>query len=473
MDTSEMDVVSAWPVVVVRAADAGATYLSWTWLDNPSTRRAVKLDGASVAAATAALDRALMAPVQLSSDGSDPADYESKADAAQRALSRGAFACVDRERHLARLLTEALLPSELRAQILDRAGEFSKVHLRITPSPRLARVPWELLFADPCHRLLEVAMITLDPPTTVHGARTALPEQWANTRHRPPLHILDPALPPRAAEHGLGRTLAGLAKNALVQGISGEADSSSGGRHGGTNTARALSRIDLSRELQIPRSRLFYFGHVSSTTAEPGSASIHLYDNARTSSSDAGQWGMAEPLRPRTRFGTVAEAQPGDHLPLSALDFLLGTQQCNDSAVWGQYSSIRPQRGHEIWPMPPRVALIACEGGVDFRSSETFGLVVAMVDSGASLVTTTRWTLPTDNAFHTIAGLRKSVHPTVDLALIVDRAHTQRDPLRLMHEWQCAQLAKWESGSGGLACSPIVWAALTHTIAEARSDSSA
>ncbi|WP_088943658.1 hypothetical protein [Rhodococcus sp. 1168] len=464
---------SSWPVVLLRAADAGPTYLSWTWLDNPASPSAIKLDTAQTSAALDLLDRALLAPLPLagsSSDG-DGDEYESREAAAHRALVTGAFTNLAEERLLSAQLTEAVLPETLRTELIDRADSHGAVHMRITPSPRLARVPWELLFVDAGRRLLDVAVITFDPPSTVHAERTVLPPRWAEVSHLPALHVLDPSLPIRAVEHGLGRTLAGLAKNALIRGISSEASVKNSSSHTRLNTSQIISRLDLSRQLHAPRSRFFYFGHVSSTADEPGSASIHLHDTVGAAGSAS--WGMAQPLRPRTKSGTLATARPDDHLPLSALDLLLGTQQCTDERVWALYASDGPQSGHEIWPVPTRVALIACEGGVDFRSVETFGLVIAMVDSGASLVTTTRWTLPTDHAFHSVAGVRRSVFPTVELALAVDRAHSRQDPIGLVHHWQREQLTKWESSPASIEHSPIVWAALTHTVAEARVPTSA
>ncbi|WP_206510393.1 CHAT domain-containing protein [Rhodococcus sp. BGS-1C] len=452
------------PTVLVRVADAGDTYLSWTWLDTPGSSQAVRLDGTVVKDVVDLLDCALLAPLPVGTD-----QFESKDAATRRALLTGAFAKPDTERTLSAALTEVMFPKTLREEIVERSLRHGGVHLRVTPSPRLARVPWELLFVTPDRRLLDVAMVTLDPPTTVHAERTVLPPAWSEVEHLPALHILDPSLPTRAIDHGLGRTLSGIAKNALLAGLATNAKASSSAvSSSGLNASQTIDRVDLSRELRIPLSRLFYFGHVSSTTDEPGSASIHLHDTSGASSSDASRWGMAEALRPRTRLGERAPAHPGDHLPLCALDFLLGTQQCTDPHVWRAYGSDKPQSGHEIWPIPSRVALIACEGGVDFRSAETFGLVMAMVDSGASLVTTTRWTLPTDHAFHTAAGLRKSVVPTVELALAVDRSHASADPLQSLHRWQQGQLAKWAAGDGNIAHSPLVWASLTTTVAAAR-----
>jgi hypothetical protein len=193
-----------------------------------------------------------------------------------------------------------------------------------------------------------------------------------------------------------------------------------------------------------PRSRLFYYGHVSAEPDEPGSASLHLSDVSDTS------WGMARPL--------------GTHLPLSALDLLLGTTLAPEEYK-GRYPDAETDGGHDIWPMPSRVAVIACEGGADYRSRETFGLVIAMLNAGAELVTTTRWTLPTDLAFWHFHDdvARRGVHPTTELALTVDRAHTRDDPIAELLEWQRGQLNSWRDSDGAIEFSPLIWASMTNT----------
>ena len=128
----------------------------------------------------------------------------------------------------------------------------------------------------------------------------------------------------------------------------------------------------------------------------------------------------------------------------------------------------RPQNlvGVHLW-MSSRVALVACEGSVDFRSVETFGLVMAILNAGAELVTTTRWPLPTDKAFHD-AGVDEFVLPTTDLALQIDEAHEAADPVGELRAWQLDRLRDWEATEGDVRYSPITWAAITHTEAPRR-----
>lgn len=63
------------------------------------------------------------------------------------------------------------------------------------------------------------------------------------------------------------------------------------------------------------------------------------------------------------------------HRPFSALDLLRGTIECRVRDHRLPLGFEQPERGRTIWPMPARVAIIACEGGADYRATETFGLV--------------------------------------------------------------------------------------------------
>ncbi|MEV0767717.1 CHAT domain-containing protein [Nocardia salmonicida] len=433
--------------VLVRAADAGSTYLSWRWLDDVGKPEYEVLTVSRTTSALAQLDAAL----------ASPREGVRATDSTRSAITAGAFADVDRERDLARSLTEAVLPAKLRAGIRERVDAGLRVRVRWTPSPRLARIPFELLCVDGDVRLLEVAESVLELPSAVHADRPLLPQPWEQVRHRPIMLVIDPGLPRNAARHELRSALAAsdaerFNKRVLEHVTAGRTvagESSSG-------VQKKLSRAALSLALTTPRSRLFYFGHVTSSDAEPGSAAIHLNDTARI-------WGMAEPLRSVGADG-IARDNDDDHRPFTALDLLLGTSSA-DETVGKFYGHGGRKLGYELWPMPPRVALIACEGGVDYRSAETFGLVVAMVAAGAGLVTTTRWTLPTDSAFREVSG--PDIWPTGELALRVDAAHDCDDPIGELARWQRDQLFRWRE-SGDLAYTPLVWASLTHTIAPAR-----
>lgn len=404
--------------VLLRAADVGATYLSWTWMTEPFTPDARRLDTAALVSILAELDDALPAP----RDGEDPEA------AVLRVLRAGALTDRDREAHLARRLADALLPRELLARIRRYVADGTHIRIRLTPSPRLARVPWEILMTDDGRRLVELAEICYDPPVTVHVRRSIQPVPWQQVRDRPALFVIDPLLAPTTPASQV------LSDNSdrlpFVQRLNELRDT--GGALWEDEEAVAainggVTRGNLSSGLQIERSRMFYFGHVESEPEEPGSAALLLSDESA---------------------------------PLSARDLLLGTVSPAEPGVGTP--------GYQLWKMPPRVAVIGCEGGADYRAIETFGLVIAMVDAGAELVSTTRWTMPTDAAFRAAyPELSADVRPTTALALEVDRAHTTDDPVAELNRWQCIQLDEWRR-HGRIAESPLVWASLTHTCAPAR-----
>ncbi|MGC4989838.1 hypothetical protein [Nocardia salmonicida] len=433
------------PEVLVRAVDAGDTYLSWRWLDTPDRCAYAVLARDTVESALAQLDSALLAP----------RDDETNEQAAQRALS-GALTEPTAELRLAQCLTSAVLPDVLRADIAARGGV---IRLRLTPSRRLSRVPWELLCLPDGRRLLEVAEIVHEPPAAIHAARSVSPPEWADVAEHPALLIIDPRTPNGAAAHGLGPVLDPGDRGAFRARV---LDYVTRGRILADDKYRALDakfgRGELAAALRVPRSRLFYYGHVSATVAEPGSAALHLGDTRDSS------WGMAEPLTRPNLGGTVTRA-PSDHRPLAAIDLLLGTL-AGDADAHRFYGETTPVPGARLWPMPPRVALIACEGGADYRCAETFGLVIAMADAGASLITTTRWILPANRAFTTCYP-GTDARPASDLGLRVDAAHESADPIGELGAWQREQLDRWRA-TGDIAASPLVWASLSHTVASAR-----
>ncbi|WP_067855746.1 hypothetical protein [Nocardia shimofusensis] len=434
--------------VLVRATDAGDTYLTWRWLDDPAHPEFAVLPAARVAEAGELL--AVGLPAALPG--------ETAAAGVHRALTAGPFATRAGERALSTALTDAVFPQRLRSQIVERARASAGVRVRFTPSPRLARIPWELLFVTAEQRLLEVVEFVHEPPAAVHAERPRLPEDWEQARERPALLVIDPPTPRSAV--GYGPVLDRSDQLLFLRRLSRHAASGRVPRAERASAISAMTRHDLSAALAVPRSRLFYLGHVSARPDEPGSAALHLSDTAQT-------WGEAEPLRRVGPDGTP-HADPQDHRPLAALDLLLGTVDA-DEPVWRSYGSTRPQRGHELWPMPPRVAMIVCEGHADFRAEETFGLVVAMIHAGAGLVTTTRWTLPADREFRGLPGVGPGSRPVTDLALRVDAAHESLDPVADLTAWQRERLRAWCDGSvEPTTGTPLVWASPTHTIAPSR-----
>ncbi len=416
--------------VLVRAADAGATYLTWRWLDAPGDPDYDVLTADRIAEVLGALDGALLRP-----DGTGVS--------AHAALTTGAFADREREHALARALTDAVLPHRLLAQLRARSAD-GRIAVRITPSPRLSRVPWELLCVTACQRLIEIADVTYDPPVAVHAGRAKLPaESWSEVATLPVVFVVDPVVPPAA---GLRAVLTAQDQSVWRERLRRYTDQQRTSARDSTLAVRArVDRGTFSAALRAGRSRLLYFGHVSAAPDDPGSAALHLADTVQ-------RWGAPS-----------SGAATGDHRPLTALDLLLGTTLA-DSSQWARFGSDRAEDGPDLWPMPARVAIVACEGGADYRSMETFGLVIALLNAGAGLVTTTRWMLPTDSALRSAGATGQ---PTSGLALQVDDAHETPDPVRTLAQWQIERLQRWRE-HGDIGDTPLLWASLTHTLAPAR-----
>lgn len=441
--------------VLVRVASlAGSSYLTWTWMDD-AIPRAHRLDHDRV---TRALDRLADALVTDDEDGP-------KGRQLAELLRAGAFSAPASELALSADLSDALLPPDLVGRIRDLASTGWGVRFRVTPTRHFARVPWELLVVDPRtgRRLIEDATVVLDPPTTVHVERSRHPASWSSVAVRAPVYVVDPELPRAAHLAGMLPALADPDDRVAFEDRIDDRRRIAGGELPGTwaPVQGLVHREDLGRALRAGPSRLFYFGHVSANVEAPGSAALHLSDEvAAHPGSLRGTVGLAEPLGPRRRPGPPRRIRQGDHLPLCALDLVLGTTTAAHGPGAGTVGAL-------LWPMPPRVALIACEGGVDYRSSELFGLVMAMLDAGAGMVTSTRWVLPTDEGMRSGGGLGGDERPVIAAALAVDEAHEADDPVAWIRRWQIEKLEAWRV-RGRLSDSPLVWATLATTVADAR-----
>jgi hypothetical protein len=340
----------------------------------------------------------------------EPKPGESVADAVARALTAGPFAEQDTELALAHRLG-AVLISDRAWQLLVDCVATPRAVLFISPSARLGRVPWALLAmsaeadAD-AHRLVELVDVLMAiPPNIVNAPRPRT--AWAERRHRPPLLILDPRVPGQRADSALGSVLGrpspdtrlakhfadGVAQQLVLPAVSGATE--------------LFRRTDADRDwlatmlAEDPR-RLLYVGHASAAEDHSGradQAALHL-------------------------------AEEG---PLTA-------------------AAIMSRR----MPMPPRVALIACASGGDYRFDEATGLVAAMVLCGAQLVTATLWSLPTT------AGYRQftegTADPMGDLVVAVDEAHDDDEGGCAVNRWQRDRMRRWRSGDS--TASPLYWAAL-------------
>ncbi|MBL0706964.1 hypothetical protein JJE72_15825 [Sinomonas sp. JC656] len=422
--------------VLFRMADSGSTYAYWRWLDDPDNPQHTVLTPDTVAQAQDLIASAMVDRI----DGDGPDRF----DPTRRALRDGPLSNPAREAAWSAELAQRLLPPGL-AQDLDRrscAGE--DIVLRIIPSPRLARVPWDLLPLPSGRRILEAATVRLDAPAVVNANRGRYPEPWDPQTPDRPLYLLEP--PNRPGRHNGNEVIASAAQDLLIERL----------EHHGAVPGVELGRTTLGRLLrgeptdkdtaeatgftagELP-TRLLYYGHADSTPHEPGSAAIHLTD-------DAAVYGQASPVN--------------GHRPFTALDLLRGTMDAYRRDGDGlDYPGPDETPGHAIWPIPSRAALIGCESGADHRALETFGMVIALLNAGAETVTSTRWTLPTDSAFHDACGTVEMV--TTEAVLAVDTAHTGPDPIRAIRDWQLRRLRDWTSGDGRADSNPLVWAALT------------
>jgi hypothetical protein len=255
------------------------------------------------------------------------------------------------------------------------------------------------------YRLMELVEVLMAVPANiVHSPRQRV--EWGQRVDRPPLLVLDPRVPGQRADSALGSVLGRPTADAPLA------------RHFAETVARGavLPSVDaavelfrrtdadwnwLSARLASGPSRLLFVGHA--TAAESGSAdqaALHVADD-----------------RPLTAAAVMS-------LQLA---------------------------------MPPRVALLACASGGDYRFDEPTGLVAAVVLGGAQLVTATLWSLPTT------AGYRQFTHvtegdPMADVVVAVDDAHQSADAGCEVNRWQRDQMRRWRAGDA--TANPVYWAAL-------------
>lgn len=331
----------------------------------------------------------------------DPRAGEQLSAALTRSLATGTFAAVARERELARLLG-ALLPDEVWDLLRQYTGDPELPVLFVSPSARLSRVPWGLL-AQPSgtddQRLMELADLLLAVPANIANA----PRRQSSPVGGPPLLLLDPKVPGQRPDSALGSVLGRPAPDTVLARHFGERPA----LPAVTAPVELFRRADADRhwlatQLTQQPSRLVYVGHASAAHDRDGSAeqaALHL----------------AEPE------------------PLTAADIMV--------------------MGLEI---PPRVALVACASGADYRFDEATGLVAAMILGGAQVVTATLWSLPTAAGYRTATATDGD--PMAEAIIAVDTAHESATPARAVNHWQRECLRRWRTG--GAALSPVYWAAM-------------
>ncbi|GGO64843.1 CHAT domain-containing protein [Microbacterium nanhaiense] len=189
-----------------------------------------------------------------------------------------------------------------------------------------------------------------------------------------------------------------------------------------------VSRDRLRGELD-GAGRLLYVGHVTTGTFGLDTR-LHLTDG------------------PETQGG--ADVIAGLHRPLTAADII-----------------------DAEWRIPERVALLACASGGETGFADPVGLVAALTLRGARVVTSARWTLPTDVGLEWLQAQGLSVSATessapfsafAEMVIATDGAHESADPVTALCAWQRARADRWEK-TGDPAYSPLTWGALTTSLA--------
>jgi hypothetical protein len=386
--------------LVLRFADVGiATYASLRVVGQPSRTVTWVVEEEVLHEALDGLADALP----------DPRLSEIRRDAVERAITRGPFATPESELAIARKLGAQLLAAPA-WQLLVECVSSPRAALFVSPSARLARVPWGLLAipTDEIFRLMElVDVLMAAPPNIVHSSRT--PARWHDRCDGPPLLILDPRVPGQRPDSPLGSVLGRPSEE--------------------TALARHFAHLMKRREVL------------------PGvGTSVELFRRA-----DAGRVWLADLLaREPSRLLYVGHATAADgdvgHADRAALHL----------------ADDRPMTASDLMslklPMPPRVALIACASGGDYQFDEATGLVAAMILGGAQLVTATLWSLPTAAGYRQFATNADDLDPMADAIIAVDRAHETADAGCSVNAWQREQMRRWRDGD--LSASPLYWAAL-------------
>lgn len=388
--------------LVLRFADVGvATYASLRVVGQPSRTVTWVVEEPALVAALEQLAEALP----------DPKGSESQRDAVDRAVATGPFASLSAELRIARDLGSQLLAAPA-WQLLTECVASPRAALFISPTARLARVPWGALAmpGDDGIRLLELVDVLMAAPPYIANAPRAS-AGWGGRRDRAPLLILDPRVPGQRPDSPLGSVLGRPSPDTRLARHFGELMQRRAVLPDVATPVELFRRTDAGRAwlagllAQAP-SRMLFVGHASAGEGDVGyadRAALHL----------------------------------AEHQPLTASDLMSSRL-----------------------PMPPRVALLACASGGDYRFDEATGLVAATILAGAQLVTATLWSLPTTAGYRQFAsgGEDPAVDPMADAIIAVDRAHEADDAGCAVNRWQREQMRKWRDGD--TTASPLYWGAL-------------
>jgi hypothetical protein len=385
--------------LVLRFADVGvATYASLRVVGQPARTVTWVIEEPVLVAACDRLATALP----------DPRGAETRRDAVERALTTGPFASPDTEYDTARELGAQLLSAPA-WQLLVESVSSPRATLFISPSARLARMPWSL-FAMPgedSYRLIELVDVLMAVPANIANTPRRC-RDW--DRADPPLLVLDPRVPGQRPDSPLGSVLGRPAADSTLTEHFADVM-----RHESV-LPDVGTAIELFRRSDAGRAWL-----VDALGKQPGRL---LFVGHATAADDAG--GHAE----------QAALHLADEHPLTAADMMSAQL-----------------------PIPPRVALIACASGGDYRFDEATGLVAAMVLGGARVVTATLWSLPTTAGYRRFAGQDLiDADPMAEAIMAVDRAHGTTDVGGSVNGWQREHMRRWCAGDR--TANPLYWAAL-------------
>ncbi|MDX1891606.1 CHAT domain-containing protein [Mycolicibacterium sp. 050158] len=393
--------VTARASLVLRFVDVGvATYASLRVVGDPSRTITWSIPAVTIREVLEELASALP----------EPTADETVADAVARSLRSGAFASPRAEAQLAERLGEAFV-SESAWRLLGEGGSEPRAVLFVSPSARLGRVPWGLLArpaggsSGDCRLVELVDVLMAIPPNIANAPRPR--RAWSDRRDGLPLLLLDPRVPGQRADSALGSVLGRPSPDTILARHFAASATRGGVLPPVAAPTELFRRTDADRAwlqsmLEHRPRRLLYVGHASAAEHHSGradQASLHL----------------------------------AEETPLTAATIM-----------------------SRAMPMPPRVALIACASGGDYRFDEATGLVASMVLCGAQLITATLWSLPTTAGYREFTG--DAADPMAELVVAVDAAHDEEAGGRAVNRWQRDRLRRWRSGDP--TASPLYWAAL-------------
>lgn len=405
-------------------------------------------------------------------------------------VARGPLLSPEAELRLMSDVAEAVLPEGFVRSVLEAAEDGSRrVLVVLNTPPSCGQVPWELLptgrqTADGhAERLLDVVdVVTMGAILSRDADPTVAHPFWENVKDAPALYLIQPWNPATSGPGVLSRSsLRQWDQRVSNRGSLGLAPDRRRERADRIWLSSVLRRDDsvATPDNNRPLSHLLYVGHM---TGDGMSSRLQLADDAevfgRTPLDAAGcRWFSADDLVHGTwKWSEYAAHQQYQHRETGArID--IGTRWPTGVDVAQEADSVTPfdapeeKHGLILWPMPPRVGLVACQSGTEPRQLEPFGMVTAILEAGAELVMATRWTMLTDRFFQQVSQ-DPTVRPFFDLSVVVDECLQAANPVREMNEWKRASLRRWRE-QPTTAGSPLTWAGLTAFRAPDRSVSHA